>query len=294
MRPGPVRVVRYLLSSHPVNAAPQHLIDVIVTVVNKMGWVSHPNLATERAETWEEGVDRVLRRQLNELQALGRPACITFNSSDSSYVQGACFIEPGDPPEIREQKRRRRRLRPYLDLIRGLSPDEFEILCQRLLSVLGVASPHLTRRTADEGIDFYGKLTGESVFFPHDLEPTVQRQLSIWLVGQAKQFVRSTVGTPEVRDLVGAVVLGRSGVFSTEASPSSELSIRVGDPVFLMLVTGGSLSGRAWKLVERSGIIGIDGEMLAAFLVDRDTTLGDDPDAAAFRRWLVSETQWRN
>ena len=287
MRPGPVRVVRYLLSSHPVTAASQHLVDVIVTVVNEMGWVSHPNRAAERAETWEEGVDRVLRRQLNELQALGRPARIAFNSSDSSYVQGACFVEPVDPPEIRKQKRRRRRLRPYVDLIRGLSPDEFEVLCQRLLSVLGVASPHLTRRTADEGIDFYGKLSGESVFFPHDLEPTVQRQLSFWLVGQAKQFVRSAVGTPEIRDLVGAVVLGRAGVFSTASSPSPEFNIRVGDPVFLMLVTGGSLSGRAWKLIQRSGIIGIDGEMLAAFLVDRDT-LGDDPDPAAFRWWLRS------
>ena len=202
-------------------------------------------------------------------------------------MQGACFVEPKDPPSVAEQKRRRSHNDLYVALIRDLSPEEFEFLCRRLLSFLGVLTPHLTRRTADEGIDFYGRLDGKSVFFPWDLQPTIQRQLSIWIVGQAKHFVRGQAGTPEVRDLVGAVALGRAGVYSTKNSPFSGLRIRPNDPVFAMLVTGGTLSARAWTLLRRSGVVGVDGELLAAFLADREPAIGRFADLDQFRSWLV-------
>jgi hypothetical protein len=53
-----------------------------------------------------------------------------------------------------------------------------------------------------------------------------------------------------------------------------------------MLVTGGTLSVRAWEVVHQSGIVGIDGELLAAFLADREIQLGDNPTPDAFRKWL--------
>ncbi len=285
MPAGPASVVQYLLVNHPLTAEPQRLHEAIVSVILAREWESHPSFATEQAEEWESAVAQRLRRNLNDLQEVGRPARISFNSSDQEFVQGACFVEPHDSAIVREQKQRRTGLVGYLKLIHGLEPQDFEHLCCRLLELFGVASPHLTRRTADDGIDFYGKLLGESVFFPHDLEPTIQKQLSIWLVGQAKQYINTRAGTPEIRDLVGAVMLGRAGVFSTNASPARNLHIRVSDPVFTVLVTGGMFSARAWKLIHRSGIVGIDGELLAAFLADREAGPGDS-DAKAFRRWL--------
>ena len=224
MRRGPASLATHLLNHYPLCQQPRRLIDVIASSIVEQGWTDHPNFATEKAEDWEGPVKERLRRALNELRENGRPARIEFNSSDPSLVQGACFVERKDSASVVAQKRRRSRNDLYVALIRELSPEEFEFLCRRLLLFLGVLTPHLTRRTADEGIDFYGRLEGKSVFFPWDLQPTIQRQLSIWIVGQAKHFVRGQAGTPEIRDLVGAVALGRAGVFSTKEFAILELT----------------------------------------------------------------------
>ena len=261
-------------------------MDVVASTILENRWADHANFAVETAESWSASVKEQLRIKLNKLQEIGRPARIAFNSSDLDYVQGACFVEPSDPPRIQEQKRRRSRVDQYHGLIRELVPEDFELLCRRVLELFGVQTPCLTRRTADDGIDFFGQLEGESIFFPHDLQPTIQKQLSIWLVGQAKQYANAPTGTPAIRDLVGAVTLGKSGGISTNESPFPGLRIRVSDPVFVMLMTGGTLSTRAWTLAKRSGVIGIDGELLAAFLVDRVPDLGDRPNFTEFRNWL--------
>ena len=286
MLSGPRNLVRCLLNDYPVNTHPKRLVEVVASTILEKRWADHENFAADRAESWSTSVKEQLRNKLNELQGIGRPARIVFNSSDSDYVQGACFVEPNDSPRIQEQKRRRSRVDQYLKLIRQLTPEEFELLCRRVLELFGVRTPCLTRRTADDGIDFFGQLEGERVFFRHDLQPTIQKQLSIWLVGQAKQYARARTGTPAIRELVGAVALGRSGSISTNESPFPGLRIKVGDPVILMLVTGGELSTRAWKLADRSGVIGIDGELLAAFLVDRLPDRGGSPDPIEFRKSL--------
>lgn len=287
MRRGPANLVAHLLGHYPLCREPRRLVDVIASIIVEHRWISHPNFALEKAEKWEDPVRQRLRKALNELKENGRPTRVEFNSSDSSFIQGACFAEPNDASAVVEQKLRRRRNDFYVALIRDLSPEEFELLCRRLLSFLGVRAPHLTRRTADEGIDFYGRLEGKSVFFPWDLQPTIQRQLSIWIVGQAKHFVRGQAGTREVRELVGAVALGRAGVHSTKDSPFSDLRIRPHDPVFAMLVTGGTLSARAWTVLRRSGVVGVDAELLAAFLADREAAIGRFSDLDQFRSWLV-------
>lgn len=288
MRPGPVAVVAHLLEDFPILAEPTRVRDVIQQVALDKEWAGHVNFALELADRWEAAVIERLRRELNELQRLGRPARVAFNSSSVELVQGACFVEPGDPPELAEKKGRRSRLGSYLTAIQELSPQEFEKLCGILIELFGVEAPTVTQQSADEGIDFYGRLKGESVFFPkEDLNPTIQRQLSIWLVGQAKQYLKTQAGTPEIRDIVGAVYLGRAGAASGESSPFPDMRIRVSDPVFTMLVTGGTLSSRAWELLERSGVIGVDGELLAAFLADRGVGPGDDATPEEFKEWLA-------
>lgn len=42
-----------------------------------------------------------------------------------------------------------------------------------------------------------------------------------------------------------------------------------------------------WRLLKRSGIIGMDGEMLAAFLADREAGIGSSSfEKASFIRWV--------
>lgn len=156
MRPGPRNLVRCLLGTYPLTRRPRRLLDVVTSTILDNRWADHPNFAVERAESWNATVQKQLRIKLNELQGIGRPARIAFNSSGLDYVQGACFVEPNDPPNIQEQKRRRTRVDQYHGLIRELVPEEFELLCRRVLELFGVRTPSLTRRTADDGIDFFG------------------------------------------------------------------------------------------------------------------------------------------
>ena len=278
-------LAQHVLQHQPLSAPPEPLHSVLTKTIIQLA-PNHPHFAQESAAEFEPAVRERLRRELDQLLQHGRPSRIAFNSSDDRLVQGSCFIEPHDAPDVQEQKLKRSRLSAYLDIIQQLTPAEFEALCTRLLEFFGVTSPHITRRTADDGIDFYGQVRGESVFFSDDLQPTIQQQLSIWLVGQAKQFIATNVGTPELRDFLGAVTLARSGISSTKISPVPSLDIRLCDPVFSMVVTGGSFSARAWTLISQSGIIAIDGELLSAFLADRSAGPGEEPELTAFRSWI--------
>jgi len=65
----------------------------------------------------------------------------------------------------------------------------------------------------------------------------------------------------------------------------------VADPVFMLFFTTGRISIDGWQLVNRSGIVAMDGEMLAAFLADHDVAIIDEQGARqfskdAFWEWL--------
>ena len=89
------------------------------------------------------------------------------------------------------------------------------------------------------------------------------------MVGQAKHYNMTQIGTEHIRELVGSVSLARAGVYGSGTNPLSDLNVRVADPIFLMFFTTGTISANAWQLLNRSGVIGMDGEMIAAFLADR-------------------------
>ncbi len=291
MKPGPAAACQILLATFELNAAPTPVVDVITRVVLEQGWETTEDIARERAESWQAAVLQKLQNDINALQSMGRPPRVTFNSSSAYMLQGACFVEPKDSEELQDSKRRRLRYSDYYNVLQELTPRQFEILCGRLIELLGVQNATITRSSADEGIDFYGRLSFESIFFPHDLTPTIQKQLFIWLVGQAKHYKNIQSGTSEIRDLVGAIALGRAHAFGSAEAPFESLQIRVGDPVFAILITTGTMSKNAWRLLDRSGIIGMDGEMVAAFLADRGAGLSSTEfDRDHFFQWLRETT----
>jgi restriction endonuclease Mrr len=68
-----------------------------------------------------------------------------------------------------------------------------------------------------------------------------------------------------------------------------KLKVRPCDPVFHLFFTTSRLSADAWELLDQSGVVGMDGEMLAAFLADRE--IGCSPsgfDALLFGAWVKS------
>lgn len=287
MRPGPASVAQLICDELPLDAAPRRVAEIVAEFSISKGWVTDLSEAQEQAELWEDRVLSRLRQIQTDFHGIGRFTKFAFNSSSDYLVQGACFIEPIDSATLADGKKRRLRHSDYYAALRELTPRQFEFLCGKLIQLLGVNDPVVTRSSADEGIDFFGKLSLGSLFYPDDLTPTIQKQLDIWLVGQAKQYQLTQSGTPELRELVGSVELGRAKVFGSLNSTLDGLNIRVVDPVFVIFITTGTISLNGWRLLERSGVIGFDGEMIAAFLADRGAgILGTEFLAARFLEWL--------
>ncbi len=272
-RPRPTSIVRKWLAQYDVSAAPKRLLFVAAGAIWAERWTDTVDGAVELAAHWEVRLSNYLAHKLNEGAEVGRPPRLCFNSSAPDYVQGSCFVEPHDPLNVQGAKRNRARLQAYSDAISVLTPTDFEKLCGKTITLLGVPEPRITRRSADEGIDFYGKIDAVSMFYPQDLYPTIQRQLSLWIVGQAKHFGEILSGTAEIRELVGSLHLARAKSFGSPTPALPDLALRPADPVFLVFITSGFISKNAWSLLKSSGVVAMDGDMLAAFLADREIGL---------------------
>lgn len=290
MKPGPFRAATIIADSISLSQPPIEILEALTNVILEQNWAPNANEGRESAERWHKRTCSRLREDFNELVSLGRPTSFVFNSSSEYYLQGACFEEPGDSDEVKAGKHKRRQSEKYEEVLRSITPLQLEILCGRLMSLFGVENPVVTRAAADEGIDFYGRLKLESLLYPRDILPTIQKQLSVWLVGQAKHYQKVQSGTEELRSLAGSVLLGRQGAFGSKESPLAGLDIRPFDPVFAMFVTTGSMSTNAWRLLLRSGVIGVDGSMLAAFLADRGVGhVKGSFKLEAFHDWLTKD-----
>lgn len=293
MQPGPALASEILPSILAIDAAPRDVGVLVEQVILQEGWAASPADAQELAERWRVRILVRLRTQLSELNVLGRFCIFDFNSSSNEMIQGACFVEPGvDAPEVVAAKRARSRMGHYAAALAALAPTGFEALCRGVLSLLGVNAPALTPSTSDEGIDFYGRVNVGGYLMPRLIMPGVSLMLNVWLVGQAKHYVSGQVATPLVRELVGAVRLAQAGAFSRVTSAYPDLQIRLCDPVFYLFFTTGTISTPSWRLLQASGVVGLDGEMLAAFLADHEVGVDAQGqlDTALLSGWVASFT----
>lgn len=123
--------------------------------------------------------------------------------------------------------------------------------------------------------------------FSDSLSQNVHKQLFVWLIGQAKHYVKQSVGTKDIRELVGSVELAKRGAYASSQMPHTGLEIRQADPVCCILLTTGVLTSDSWALLRRSGVIGMDGEMIAAFLADKEAGQdGQGFELDTFVEWL--------
>lgn len=63
-----------------------------------------------------------------------------------------------------------------------------------------------------------------------------------------------------------------------------DLRIRVADPVFMLFFTTGRISTDGWQLVQKSGFVAMDGEILATFPADHGVAIIEEQDARRFSR----------
>jgi len=76
-----------------------------------------------------------------------------------------------------------------------------------------------------------------------------------------------------------------------DTSKYPDLQIRVADPVFMLFFTTGKISIDGWQLIKKSGIVAMDGEMVAAFLADHNVAIIEEEGVRqfskeAFFEWL--------
>jgi restriction system protein len=105
-----------------------------------------------------------------------------YLSKDFEQVQN---IEDGEFGEIKWEE-------DLLEVIKNISPDAFERLCQRLLRELGFVDVNVTGKVGDGGIDGSGIIK-------------INGTLSFHVVFQAKRFAKS-VSSSVIRDFRGAMV----------------------------------------------------------------------------------------
>lgn len=228
--------------------------------------------AEELAGKQKKAVMKRLTDELSAFNAMGRHHYVALNSSSEYLVQGSAFIENGDSDELKAVKERRSKIKQLLAGITAVTPKQFEALCSGVLSILGVKNPTVTKSSADQGLDFYGKLELSSFLLGPARSESVTKVLNVWLIGQAKHYPKNKIATMQLRELVGAITLARAGAYSTDGA-FSDLLLRVCDPVFFLFFTTGRLTEGGWKLLERSGVVGMDGEMIALMLAEEGVAM---------------------
>jgi len=286
MRPGPSKIAEIILSELSLDAPPEPIEDLIYRILD--GHTEWGYVPEEKAALWASKVEKRLSDHWKQSIEQGKQPRFAFNSVSEYKIQGGCFVEPCDPPKVREQKRRRFRWRDYYDYLRGLTPDVFEKVCTGLLGLLGVPNPILTPYRADQGIDFFGKMSIGDLIGHGALYPVFETGLVFWLIGQAKHYIDTKISTPDIRALAGSAFLGRARAFPKEGS-LPQLNIRPCDPVIMLFFTTGQISSDGWALCRKAGIVAMDGEMIAAFLADRQVGVEGEGEMARFSSKYFAE-----
>jgi restriction endonuclease Mrr len=285
--PGPSSAAHHTLDNFPLDAAPQQAVVLITAICLSEGWFNEASIAREKAEQWESGYLTILRRELSSANRQSRPTRFVFNSSSTDMIQGACFIEPLDSPDIVTAKQSRLNYLVHLGWLHDLDPTDFEVACRGILRLMGASDARVTRQSGDQGIDFFGKLHLEGRLERAYVLGSLDKNLSIWLVGQAKRYKSVKVATPDLRELVGSVQLARTSTYAGTGGGLEDLKIRPCDPVFYLFFTTGTISRDGWELLEKTGVIALDGEMVAAFLADNDVAAIDGkPSEDEFSSWI--------
>lgn len=288
MKPGPRICLDKIEEALNVDAAPIRLFDLITEIIIANGWSSSGDDAAEKGEKWLPFIKKTIESNIQRSGSskFGHTYDICFNSLSDDFVQGVCFSENGESADVAEAKRKRAKYVGIIKLIDDLDPDEFEALCGKILELLGVETPLVTRHSSDQGIDFFGRWKLESVISDGVLPPAAERQLQSWVVGQAKAYRRTKISTDAIRELVGSVELAKSKTFAVSGNPLSGLDVRPCDSIFSMFITTGVVSKDSWKLFENSGVVVLDAELLGIFLADRSDKMPKLETLYDLKKWI--------
>lgn len=206
---------------------------------------------------------------------------------EDQFIAGRYRPIETDDADTAQAKIRRSQISEIIRAINRLSPDEFELLCQKLPELMEGERQAFKPRANDQGIDFFSRVKFGSLITRSVLGLGRERQLNAWIVGQAKHYKKTVVKTSEIRELVGAIDLARAKIFSSNNDPLENLFIKLCEPIFYCFFSSGQFTSGSKKLMEKAGIIYLEGYDIAQFLADSEVGFEDSSfDEAKFHSWM--------
>ena len=240
---GPAEAVKVLREVLAVDAPPQRAKSELVRISISKNWHVDPERGIGGRRTLGDG--QFLKKVAEEVQyweSLGRVLPFVLNTSSSYLIQGAGFIEPNDSDDQKEAKRALCRVGEYCAAFKNLDPTQFESLCAGVLEELGVSGAKLTPKTRDEGIDFYGRLSLEKLLRGKRAFPGFERQLSVWMVGQAKPFMMIPFRRSTLENWSSGDPCTHAHVQHQGRNPVCRFEAAACDPIFYLFMTTGEFS----------------------------------------------------
>ena len=284
------RIAQLLSAAVGPTDGPTLLHDRAAVVVHENGMASDLDEALELVEPFLEDVKvRIFRiRELAEAQ--GVAWTIELYGSSDEFVRGSSFEDPTLSREIQRVRANRAHVVTVAQLLRALTPVEFEGACTQILRIMGCVEPKTSPLRNDGGIDFYGRLELKGRLDSILPYGGIDGRAGVWLIGQAKHYPTSAIQTAHLRELVGSVELARTGgaIHQWEG-----LSLRPFDATLMLIFTTGRFSAGAHQLLAQSGMLAMDGAQLATFLCDASVGFADDGsgfDPDLFRQGLLEQS----
>jgi hypothetical protein len=243
----------------------------------------------------EEQQERVLpddeRRRAARLDAL--TSAIRALVADSAYRRIVCPLAESDlvwgsfvfrfaddessPIDDRRLAARYRLMPRMAGSLRELSPREFEILCGRVLTIIGCTGITVTQSQRDDGVDAVAELPLAASLREADPSASafyrIAGDLSFLVYVQAKRnSEENKVRQEKVQELAGSWQAMRNAYFdgTLRASAAAALrraDFRAADPVLMILATTSSFTGGALDKAVSMGMVTLDGEQFAQLLL---------------------------
>lgn len=286
MARGPTAALSLIEAHVEIDSAPRSAREIVHSIIISEGWFEGDE-AIERSDAWSGSFLHQARAALNIAIENGEFQRYSFNSRNSDYIQGSCYCEPQDTRAIISAKRRRANSLRLYAAINSRTANDLELLCVKLLTLLGVDEPRGTPRSGDGGVDFYGYSNFGFILKEEILPAGAEKNMRVWFVGQAKHYDRTHVSTKDIREIVGSVALAKAKLFAGAADPMEKFQAKLCEPVFSIFVTTGRFSRDSKDLMAKSGIVAMDGPQLGQFLADNAVGLIDETfDLEAFNSWI--------
>lgn len=242
-------------------------------------------------------VEDAVLRSLLERQAEDLPFRLC---EGDRRLAGKARISARDNPETAFARSAEKLSSQLLNILLGLTPNDFEIVCAASM-VLSGAGEMKALCTGDEGgIDFYGRLQvrQSSLLIPEGIIHTTLLPKDLLVLGQAKRYQRQArVGRPDIQQFKGQVNDCLKKYEGNQRPPSHRVPDSYysrDEPYLGVFVTTASFAETASECVEASGIVLIHGIQLSQFLAFHRVGIAEDEngfrfDQEKFAIWLADQ-----